>query len=105
MPTRTLSLPRSSPSPILGSIRGQLKAGWKLWIARTKGERAQSSCIIRETQLGDAIYRFNLAVHYGGTRYLFYSVDMVHVDDGWEMVYFTANSDLNVILNTPWPFK
>jgi hypothetical protein len=46
-----------------------------------------------------------MAVHYGGVHYLFYSVDMVHVDDGWEIAFLNMNSDLNVILNTPWPFK
>ena len=85
--------------------QGAVKSGLEALDRANEGRKAQSSSIIRETQLGDAIYRFNLAVHYGGTRYLFYSVDMVHVDDGWEMAYFTANSDLNVILNTPWPFK
>src|SRR5260370_36099039 len=84
---------------------GTLKSGLETLDRANEGRKAQSSSIIRETQLGDAIYRFNLAVHYGGLRYLFYSVDMVHGDDGWEMAYFNANNDLNVILNTPWPFK
>ena len=32
-------------------------------------------------------------------------VDMLHVDDGWEVVYFHVSSDLNNILNMPWPIK
>ena len=70
-----------------------------------EGRTARSSSIIPEIPLGDVIYRFNLAVHYGDVHYRFYSVDMVRIDDGWEVVNLNFSTDLNNILNMPWPYK
>jgi hypothetical protein len=83
----------------------QLKSALETIDRGLEGRKAQSASIIRETPLGDAAYRFNLAVHYGGVYYLFYSVDMLHVDGGWEVLNFDISSDLNKVLNAPWPFK
>jgi hypothetical protein len=85
--------------------RAQLKSGLETMERGLEGRKAMSSSIIREEPLGDAVYRFNLAIHYGGTYYMFYSVEMLHIDDGWEVVNFNVSSDLNKILNAPWPFK
>ena len=82
-----------------------LESGLESIDRANEGRKAQSASIIREVPLGDAVYRFNMAVHYGSVHYLFYSVDMLHVDDGWEVVYFHVSSDLNNILNMPWPIK
>lgn len=89
--------PRINPVSLKSALEGMDRAN--------EGRKALSSSIIRETPLGDVIYRFNLAVYYGGVHYLFYSIDMVRVDDGWEVLYLNVNSDLNTVLNTPWPFK
>jgi hypothetical protein len=70
-----------------------------------EGHKAQSSSIIRETPLGDMLYRFHLAVHYSGYHYFFWLVDMVHVDDGWELINVDVGSNLNEILSKPWPLK
>jgi hypothetical protein len=83
----------------------QLKSGLETMDRGLEGRKAQSASIIGETQLGDAVYRFNLAVHYGGVYYLFYLVDMLHVDDGWEVMNINFSSDLNKVLNNPWPFR
>jgi hypothetical protein len=85
--------------------RAQLKSGLETMERGLEGRRAKSSSIIREELLGDAVYRFNMAVHYGGTYYLFYSVELLHIDDGWEVVNFNVSTDLNKVLNLPWPFK
>jgi hypothetical protein len=82
-----------------------IKTALDAWDRTNEGRTARSSSIIREIPLGDVIYRFDLAVHYGDFRYRFYSVDMVRGDDGWEVIYLNLSTDLNVILNTPWPYK
>ena len=83
----------------------QLKSGIETIDRGLQGRKAQSSSIIREELLGDAIYRFDLAIHYGGVYYMFYSIDMLHVDGGWEVVNWNVSSDLNKILSLPWPFR
>jgi hypothetical protein len=83
----------------------QLKSGLETVDRGLEGRKAQSSSIIREELLGDAVYRFHLAVHYGDVYYMFYTVDMLHVDGGWEGVYFNVGTDLNKALTLPWPFR
>jgi hypothetical protein len=83
----------------------QLKSGLETIDRALQGRKAQSSSIMREELLGDAVYRFHLAVHYGGLTNMFYSIDMLHVDDGWEVVNWNASTDLNKALSLPWPFR
>jgi hypothetical protein len=83
----------------------QLKTGLETIDRVLEGRTARSSSIIREELLGDAVYRFHLAVHYGDVYYMFYTVDMLHVDGGWEVVNFNFNSDLNKALTLPWPLR
>jgi hypothetical protein len=90
-------------SPRINSA--QLKSGLETIDRGLEGRKAQASSIIREELLGDAVYRVHLAVHYGGVYYMFYAVDMLHVDGGWEVVNWNVSSDLNKILSLPWPFR
>jgi hypothetical protein len=69
------------------------------------GKTAKYGSVIRESPLGDAIYRGIVAVDYDDSLFLFYSLDFRHIAGGWEMVNVDMSTNLNEILAKPWPFK
>jgi len=82
----------------LKSVMNAVEAGYA-------HEKPHFGSTFGDVRIGDFLHRFRVAVNYGASHYLFYNVDLVRTDGGWELSHILISSNLNEILNDPWPFK
>ena len=57
---------------------------------------------IEDQYVGDLYHRFTTAAIYK-TQHLYYTTTFMREKDAWKLVYVQMNTDLNKVVNLPWP--
>jgi hypothetical protein len=82
----------------LKSVMNAVEAGYA-------HEKPRFGSTFGDVRIGDFLHRFRIAVIFGASHYLFYNVDLVRTESGWQLSHLLISSNLNEILSDPWPFK